>query len=78
MKRFLPLLAILLAATPARAQDDSAAIITRVESPQKPDHQGLDSFTLPELMHRFHVPGVSIAVVRDFKLDWARARWHVV
>jgi CubicO group peptidase (beta-lactamase class C family) len=76
MKRFLPLLAILLAAlapTPARAQADSAAIIARVESPQKPDRQGLDSFTVPELMHRFHVPGVSIAVVRDFKLDWAKA-----
>jgi hypothetical protein len=43
-RRFLPLLAILfgaLAPTPARAQDDSAAIIARIESPQKPDHQGL-------------------------------------
>ena len=76
MKRFLPHLAILLTApapTLARAQDDTAAIIARVESPQKPDHQGLDGFTILELMHRFHVPGVSIAVVRDFKLDWAKA-----
>lgn len=76
MRRFLPLLAIPLAAlapTPARAQDDSASIIAHVESPPKPDHQGLDSFTLAELMRRFHVPGVSIALVRDFKLDWAKA-----
>jgi hypothetical protein len=56
MKRFMPFLAILLfvlAPTPTRAQDDSAAIIARAEPLQKPDHQGLDSFTLPELMHRF-------------------------
>lgn len=57
----------------ASAQDDPAAIIARVESAQTPDHQGLDSFTLPDLMRRFHVPGVSIAVVRDFKIHWAKA-----
>jgi CubicO group peptidase (beta-lactamase class C family) len=57
----------------AAAQEDSASIIARIEAPQKPDHQGLDSYTLPELLRRFHVPGVSIAVVRDFKIDWAKA-----
>jgi len=76
MKRFLPLLPILFAVPTAaqnNVQDDSTAIIARIESPQTPDHQGLDSFTFPDLMRRFHVPGVSIAVVRDFKIHWAKA-----
>ena len=28
--------------------------------------------TVQELMSRFHVPGVSIAVIKDFKIEWAR------
>src|ERR1700735_2069836 len=76
MKRFLPLLVILFG-TFAWAQksvaDDPAAIIARIESAQLPDHQGLDAETIPGLMRRFHVPGVSIAVVRDFKIHWAKA-----
>src|SRR5579862_8451221 len=67
------ILCIALITFPLAAQDDASAIIARIEAPQKPDHQGLDGYTLPELMRRFHVPGVSIAVVRDFKVDWAKA-----
>ena len=76
MKRFLPFLSIFFVASAAaqsNVQDDSAALIARIESAQTPDHQGLDSFTLPELLRRFHVPGVSIAVVHDFKIHWAKA-----
>lgn len=66
------LLSVALFAVSAAAQD-SSAIIARIEAPQTPDRQGLDGYTLTELMRRFHVPGVSIAVVRDFKIDWAKA-----
>ena len=35
-----------------------------------------DSLGVPELMAQFKVPAVSVAVMRDFKIEWARA-WGV-
>lgn len=35
-----------------------------------------DSLGIPELMAQFKVPAVSVAVIRDFKIEWARA-WGV-
>src|SRR6185503_13594113 len=32
----------------------------------------LDAAAVQELLARFQVPGVSIAVVKDFKIEWAR------
>ena len=61
------------AARPTAAQDDAAALIARIEAPQSPNRQGLDAFTLQEVMQRFRVPGVSVAVIRDFKVHWAKA-----
>jgi CubicO group peptidase (beta-lactamase class C family) len=55
------------------AQDDAASLIARIETAQTPNRQGLDGFTLPELMQRLHVPGLSVAVIRDFKIHWAKA-----
>jgi CubicO group peptidase (beta-lactamase class C family) len=55
------------------AQDDPQPFIARIEAPQSPDRQGLDSLTLPEVMARFHVPGVSVAVIRDSQIHWAKA-----
>lgn len=57
----------------AAAAQDGASLIARIEAPQTPNRQGLDGYTLTEIMHHFHVPGVSVAVVRDFKIDWAKA-----
>jgi len=54
------------------AQDSTAAQIARVEGPQSPNRQGFDPYTLPEIMKRFHVPGVSIAVVHDFQVQWTK------
>jgi len=70
---FLLLLAASLSMIPARAQDDAPALIARIEAAQSPNRQGLDSFNLPELMRRLHVPGLSIAVIRDFKIHWVKA-----
>ncbi len=72
-KHFLPLLAACLSVTALRAQDDAAALIAKIEAAQTADRQGLDGLTLAELMQRFHVPGLSIAVIRDFKIHWAKA-----
>lgn len=58
---------------PALSQNSTDELIKIIEDAQHPDRQGLDSYTLDELMDRFGVPGVSIAVVKDFKIHWAKA-----
>ena len=52
-------------ATPAEMQ----AII---EGVQAPNRQGLDVLTLEEVMERFGVPGISVAVIHDFEVHWAK------
>jgi CubicO group peptidase (beta-lactamase class C family) len=47
-------------------------MMARIEAPQSPSRQGFDAFTLQELMQRFHVPGVSVAVIKDFRIHWAK------
>lgn len=51
---------------------DTAQLIQRIESPQVPNRQGLDGLTLQEIMAKLHTPGVSIAVIKDFKVHWAK------
>ena len=63
----LPLLSWSLAAQQA------AQVISEIEGRQVPNHQDLDPYTLQEIMERYHVPGVSVAVIKDFKVDWAKA-----
>ncbi|RPJ58734.1 MAG: hypothetical protein EHM24_28475, partial [Acidobacteria bacterium] len=46
--------------SPHNAQDEVAALIARIEAPQVPNRQGLDSMTLEEVMQRFRVPGASV------------------
>lgn len=70
----LALAACLATAAPhAQPSTDAAAMIARIEAPQVPDRQGLDAFTLEQVMRRFRVPGVSVAVIHDFKIHWAKA-----
>jgi CubicO group peptidase (beta-lactamase class C family) len=54
------------------ADDSPDALIARIEAAQSPNRQGLDPLTLQQVMVKFHVPGVSIAVIRDFKIHWAK------
>lgn len=45
----------------------------RIEAAQpEPGVDGLGRMTLSELMQHFGVPGVSVAVIRDFEIHWAR------
>lgn len=53
--------------------DDVAQQIHRIEAPQIPNRQGLDGLTLLEVMQKFHTPGLTIAVIKDFKIHWAKA-----
>ena len=55
------------------AQDgDAASYIARIEGRQSPNRQGWDPYTIQELMQRFRIPGVSVAVIKDFKIHWAK------
>ena len=54
------------------AQDSSSAMIARIEGQQSPNRQGHDGFTLQELMQKYRVPGVSVAVIKDFEIHWAK------
>jgi len=53
--------------------DTAAAMMARIEGRQPVNHQGYDALTLDELMARFGVPGVSVAVISDYKIHWAKA-----
>jgi hypothetical protein len=61
-----------VAAPGAVTNDDVAAFMARIEGPQSPNRQGFDPFTLAELMQKLGVPGVSVAVVKDFQIHWAK------
>jgi len=60
----------------ALAAQQPEQIIRTIESRQVPNHQGLDPYTLQEIMDQFHVPGVSVAVIKDFKVEWAKG-WGI-
>lgn len=53
-----------------------AVRIAQIEGAQSPDHQGVDSLTIAQLLEQFHVPGVSVAVIVDFEVGWTRS-WGV-
>jgi CubicO group peptidase (beta-lactamase class C family) len=74
MKRMLALMCVLAATPGFFAADETApaAMMSRIERAQSPNRQGLDSLTLQQVMDRFHVPGVSVAIIKDFDVQWAK------
>jgi len=74
MQRFLTVACAVAAMAIVRAADDPspAAMMARIESAQSPSRQGLDGYTLRQVMERFRVPGVSVAVIKDFAIHWAK------
>lgn len=51
-------------------------MILEIEGPQRPDRQGADSLTIPEVMAYYRVPGLSVAVIHGFAIHWAKS-WGV-
>src|SRR5687768_13928730 len=76
MKRHTTVLAVLPpalpVATPAqtRSAADYMAAVERAQTVAGPND--LSTLSISELMARFNVPGVSIAVVRDHQIHWAK------
>lgn len=56
----------------AAADDSPAAMIAKIEGAQSPNRQGHDPFTLTQIMEKYRVTGVSIAVIKDFAVHWAK------
>ncbi len=74
--RAITALAMLTIALPAtltaqsRAVREHMAAIEGAQSAAGPN--GLGELTIEELMERFNVPGVSVAVIHDFEIHWAK------
>ena len=65
--------ALVLALTGSSAAPDSPAdYIARIEGPQSPNRQGFDPLTIEQMMARFKIPGVSVAVFQNFEIHWAK------
>jgi CubicO group peptidase (beta-lactamase class C family) len=56
----------------AVADESPAAMMARIEGAQSPNRQGHDPFTLKQIMEKYRVPGVSIAVIKDFAIHWSK------
>lgn len=63
---------VAVASLVAQPAPDAASLAARIEASQSPNRQGLDALTLPEVMRRFRVPGVIVAVIKDFQIHWAK------
>jgi len=61
---------------PLAYSQDPAHFISTIEAPQSPNHQGNDPLTLQEMLARFHVPGVSVAIILNSQIHWAKS-WGV-
>jgi len=58
----------------ASVSDDTVGQrIAKIEGARNRTAQGLDALPLEQVMHRLHVPGMSIAVINNFGIEWARA-----
>lgn len=67
------LVASSIVATAAAQEQTVAKYMAAIEGAQaEPGESGLGALTIEELMERFKAPGVSVAVIRDFEIHWAK------
>ena len=66
------IIALVLAFAPATAQSPPDAFIAAIEGVQTGRDGDLPALTLAALMQKLSVPGMSIAVIRDFDIHWSR------
>ena len=65
--------AVLVLQSPPQAQAPPPAEIAAIEGVQTGREGELAALTLEEVMKRTGVPGLTVAVIRDFELQWTRA-----
>src|SRR5690348_14985147 len=70
---FVPAILLILVPVHIGLAQTPSQFIAAIESAQVPLRQGTDPLTLQQLMARLHVPGVSVAVIRNFQIDWAKS-----
>jgi CubicO group peptidase (beta-lactamase class C family) len=58
--------------TRAHGEESASTITAQVEGRQSPSRRDLDPFTLQEIMQKYRVPGVSVAVISEFRVHWAK------
>ena len=73
LQKLLSLISVFLSfASVVHAQPSLTELIDKVEQPQRGDGK-YDDLSLIELMDTLNVPGLSVAVIHDFKIHWAKA-----
>jgi CubicO group peptidase (beta-lactamase class C family) len=65
--------AVTSTAVTATRADDAAEAIRRLEQPRDPKAEGLASRTLSQLLQENGTPAISIAVVKNYEVAWAKA-----
>jgi CubicO group peptidase (beta-lactamase class C family) len=72
-RRFFLLAAVAAGALAQSSHDpDAAKMIAAIEGAQ-PERPRFGTSTLAEAMAKVHVPGLSVAVIKDFKIHWAKS-----
>ncbi len=72
MRAGLLVLTALLLLQPGQAQERPNAFIASIEGVQSGRDSALARLTLLDAMKSIGVPGMSIAVIRDFEIEWSR------
>lgn len=70
-RRVIAACALMSVAT-AEAHNDASVVMARVEAAQSSAATDFDRLPLSELMEKLHVPGLSVAVVDNFTIHWAK------
>jgi CubicO group peptidase (beta-lactamase class C family) len=73
MWRLLACLTLIVVPVVTIGSDDTAAsLIARIEGAQQPGNGDDAALTVSEVMAKYHVPGVSVAVIKDFRVHWTK------
>lgn len=70
---FLPVLAALLLSCARMGAQGPDSFIAAIEGPQSGREGELPALTLAAAMQKIGVPGLSVAVIKDFDIHWTRA-----